>query len=244
MDLREFSLIEHLRELKKIIVRSAWGIFAGMLLVYHFTEVIFDFLRAPIAKYLPTSGLVFTAPMDKFMAHLKIAFFGGIILSCPWWLYQIWQFVSPGLYSREKKYAASFIISGSSLFLIGLAFSYYLVLPAAFEFLMNFGGSVDKPMITIDHYLSFILTTSAMFGVVFEMPLVLVLLGLMGFVSADFLRQKRRVAVVVLAFAAAVLTPAPDALSMVMMLVPMIGLYEVSIIIIAIMEKKKKSASN
>ena len=132
MENKEQTIVEHLRELRKRVVRSGWGIFVGMLLVYNFTDKIFDFLRAPIAKYLPSSGLVFTAPMDKFMAHLKIAAFGGLIIAGPWWLFQIWKFIAPGLYTREKKYAVTFICVGTLLFVTVISFCYFLVFPAAF----------------------------------------------------------------------------------------------------------------
>jgi sec-independent protein translocase protein TatC len=240
---QEMSLIEHLRELRKAIVKSAWGIVLGMIVLYNFTEPLFNFIRAPIAPYLPTSGLVFTAPMDKFMAHIKLAIFGGIILSCPWWLYQVWKFISPALYSKEKKYALAFISVGATLFVSGVAFTYYLVLPSSFEFLLGFGGNVDKPMITIDHYLSFVVTMCVVFGVVFEIPLVLVLLGAAGIVTADLLRKKRRIAIIILAFLAAILTPTPDAFSMLIMLVPMVAFYEISIVIIAITEKRRKTSA-
>lgn len=232
------SLTGHLTELRMRLIRVFWAIFLGMIVCYNFTETIFNWIRLPIAPYLPAGGLVFTAPMDKFIAHLKIAFFGGMVLTTPIWLYQIWKFVAPGLYEKEKKYAAGFIFSGSFLFILGNAFAYFVAFPAAFHFLMTYGGDVDKPMITIDHYLSFVVTTALMFGLSFELPLVLVLLGMMGIVDQRFLREKRRYAIVTLAAIAAVITP-PDLLSMVMMLVPMVFLYEISVVLVGFFEKKK-----
>lgn len=232
------SLIDHLVELRFRLVRSAWAIVIGMILCYNFTNQIFDFIRAPITPYLPTGGLVFTAPADKFIAHLKIAFFSGLIVACPFWMYQVWKFISPGLYSKEKKYTMGFIFSGTFLFLVGISFSYYLVMPAAFKFLMGYGGTTDQAMITIDQYLSFFVMTTLMFGLSFEMPLIIVILGMLGIVSAKFLREKRRFAVVLMAAIAAVITP-PDLLSMMMMLGPMLVLYEMSIILVRFFEAKK-----
>ncbi|GIL17143.1 MAG: sec-independent protein translocase protein TatC [Oligoflexia bacterium] len=235
------SLIEHLTELRIRLKNALFGALVGMIACYNFTEDIFNIIRSPIQPYLKGGGLVFTAPMDKFIAHLKIAFFGGVILACPWIIYQAWKFVAPGLYQKEKKYALGFIFSGTVLFLLGVAFSYFLVFPMAFEFLMNYGGSIDTPMITIDQYLSFIVTTSIMFGVSFELPLVLTILGMLGVIDQRFLREKRRYAIVGLAGLSAVFTP-PDLLSMVLMLVPMVALYEISVIIVGFFEKKKALA--
>ena len=231
------SLISHLAELRVRLIQSIYGILAGVALCYSFTNQIFDFMRAPIAPYLPMGGLVFTAPMDKFIAHLKIAFFGGVLLACPWWLYQIWKFIGPGLYKKERKVAVGFISSGTFLFVGGISFAYYIVFPMAFKFLMGYGGDVDKPMITIDQYMSFFLTTSVMFGFAFELPLILVTLGILGIIDQSFLKKKRRYAIVVLAAASAIMTP-PDLLSMLMMLGPMILLYEISVFFVGFFERR------
>ncbi|MGZ5279215.1 MAG: twin-arginine translocase subunit TatC, partial [Pseudobdellovibrionaceae bacterium] len=155
------------------------------------------------------------------------------------WIYQIWKFVAPGLYSKEKKYTITFLVFGSALFLCGVLFAYFLVFPAAFHFLMGYGGDVDKAMITIDQYLSFFVTTSLMFGLSFELPLIIGILGISGLVSSRFLRDKRRYAVVLLAFISALVTP-PDLLSMLMMLIPMVLLYELGVWIVYFAEKKKE----
>lgn len=232
------TLTQHLRDLRVCLIKSVWSIALFTCVAYYYSEFIFDFLRHPAIKYLPNGGLVFTHPMDKFMAHLKIAIFSGVIVAAPFWLYQVWAFIAPGLYQKEKKYAANFIFSGTALFLTGISFCYFLVLPAAFEFLFNFGSSIDKPMITISEYLEFVVQMSLMFGISFELPLVLVMLGITGLVSANFLRKQRRIAWLILAVVSALLTPTPDALSMFMMLIPMIFLFEIAIFLVARVEKK------
>lgn len=234
------TLVEHLRELRVRLVRSLYGILLGTVICYNFLAPILDVIRKPIQPYLPTGGLVFTAPIDKFMMGLKVSFFSGILLSCPWWLYQVWKFVAPGLYSNEKKYGVGFITSGTALFSIGISFAYFLVLPAAFHFLMAFGGDTDKPMITIDHYLSFFVTMLLVFGFAFQLPLVIVLLGMLGVVSQQFLREKRRYFVVGMSVVAAIVTP-PDAISMLMMLIPLLGLFEFSILIVGFFERKNQN---
>lgn len=236
------SLVEHLGELRTRIVYSGYALIIATLICYGFSEKIFHFVRLPIAPYLPSGGLVFTAPMDKFVAHLKLSFVCGVILSCPFWLYQIWLFVAPGLYQKERKYGMGFIGVGSLLFFLGTAFTYYIVLPMAFKFLMTYGGDIDKPMITIDHYLGFFTQMCLVFGLAFELPLVLVMLGLLGIVSQKFLREKRRYAIMTLAVMAAIITP-PDLLSMILMLVPMIVLYEIAVFFVGVFERKKALAA-
>jgi sec-independent protein translocase protein TatC len=231
------NLNEHLKELRARLIKSLWAVLIVAAVAYAYSEQLFDYLRLPAQKYLPSGGLVFTHPTDKFMAHLKIAIFSGLGLSCPVWLYQLWAFIAPGLYQKEKKYATLFILSGSLLMLLGISFCYFAVLPPAFEFLFNFGGSVDKPMITISEYLGFVVQMTLMFGVAFQLPLVLVLLGISGIVTSQFLRKQRRIAYFLLGILSAVLTPTPDALSMFMMLIPMIVLFEIAIFLVARVQK-------
>ncbi|MCS6837551.1 MAG: twin-arginine translocase subunit TatC [Bdellovibrionaceae bacterium] len=237
-DTGNMTLIDHLRDLKKTVVRSLWGIAIGFIICYQYTGPILDVIRAPITPYLPTGGLVFTGPIDKFFAHLKVAFYGGVILSAPWWLYQIWQFVAPGLYRHEKKATVTFIGVGSFLFATGVAFTYFLVFPMAFKFLMTFGGETDKPMITIDQYLSFFVWTSLSFGAAFELPLILVTLGMLGIVSHEFLKKNRKYAIVILSVITAIITP-PDVLSMLLMLVPLWILFDLSVFLVGVIEKRR-----
>ena len=233
------SLFEHLAELRVRLINCAYILIVATGLSYAFSERIFNFIRAPIQPYLPGGGLIYTGPLDKFIAHIKISFVCGVLISCPLWLYQVWKFVAPGLYQKERKYSLAFIVSGSVLFLLGAAFSYWVVLPMAFHFLMNFGGSIDKPMISIDQYLGFFTQTCLMFGVAFELPLVISILGLLGTVSHAFLTAKRRYAVMGLAVVSAVLSP-PDLMSMIMMLIPMLALFEIGVFVVKIVEKKRE----
>lgn len=235
---KNMSLIEHIGELRFRITRAAYGIFFGMCLAWGFSEKLFDLIRKPIQPYLPGGGLVYTGPIDKFMAHIKIAFVAGLIISAPWWLYHLWKFISPALYRNEKKMAAGFIFFGTFQFVLGVMFSYFVVLPMAFHFLMNFGGDVDKPMITIEHYLGFFTQTAVVFGLTFEMPVVISFLGMMGLVSQKFLKEKKKYAVVAITAISAVAAP-PDALSMVLLMVPLWVMYEISIVVVGLFEKKK-----
>jgi sec-independent protein translocase protein TatC len=241
-DEKNQTLVDHLTELRVRVIYCGYALIIATGACYGFSEKIFDFIRQPITPYLPNGGLVFTGPMDKFIAHLKIALTCGVIISSPFWLYQIWLFIAPGLYTKERKFTIGFIGSGTLLFLLGVSFSYFVVLPMAFHFLMTFGGDIDKPMITIDHYLSFFTQMCLMFGAAFEMPMVIILLGMLGIVSQKFLREKRRYAVMVLAVLSAVMAP-PDLLSMILMLVPMMILYEIAVFFVGFFEKKREIAA-
>lgn len=236
------TLVEHLSDFRNALIKSLYGIVITTCVAYYFSEEVFNIVRAPIQKYLPGGGLIYTAPMDKFIAHLMISLVVGLILACPVIFYQIWNFVAPGLYKHERKYALSFIVSGSSLFLLGVAFAYFFAIPMAFDFLFTFGGDLDKPMITIDSYMNFFAQFCLMFGFTFELPLVLTILGMLGIVSSKFLREKRRFAVMILAIVAAIVTP-PDVLSMTMMLVPLVAFYEISVILVTIFERRRVEAA-
>lgn len=235
---KNMSLIEHIGELRFRLTRAAFAIFFGMCLCWGFSEKLFDIIRKPIQPYLPNGGLVFTGPIDKFMAHIKIAFVAGLVVSAPFWLYQLWKFISPALYRNEKKMATGFIFFGTFQFILGVLFSYFVVLPMAFKFLMTFGGDIDKPMITIDHYLGFFTQTAVIFGLTFEMPVVITFLGMMGLVSQRFLKEKKKYAVVAITAISAVAAP-PDALSMILLMVPLWVMYEISIVVVGLFEKKK-----
>lgn len=236
----QYTLVEHLTELRTRLIRGLLAILVFAIGAWNFSEVLFDIVRAPILPYLPQEGLVFTAPMDKFLAHIKVAILSGVILSCPIWIYQTWKFIAPGLYKNERKFGLYFIFFGSFLFLSGVSFVYFVVYPLAFEFLLNFGGATDSAMITISDYLSFFMTTTLLFGAAFEMPLILTILGIAGIVTSDFLRSIRRFAIVIICVVSAFITP-PDVMSMVLLVLPLIGLYEVSILLVGWLGKKPES---
>lgn len=242
LDNDQMTLVEHLTELRYRLIKSLQGILVGVGVGLYFSEHIFAYIRKPILPYLgENQGLVFTGVLDKFISHLKVGVLAGVILTCPYWLYHVWQFVSPALYKKERKYMMGFIISGTILFLLGVCFVYFLVFPAAFQYLLNIGGAVDKPMITIDAYLSFFTLMVILFGLSFELPLVIVVLALLGLYDAEFLKKNRRIAIVILSAISAVVSP-PDALSMIFMWVPLVFFYEASIWIVHFMLKKKSTA--
>lgn len=237
---QEAPLVDHLTELRKRVINSIVFIGIGFIVCWFYKTEIFSYIRKPIHPYLPQTdgGLVFAAPTDMFFAYIKVASVAGVIISAPFWLYQLWMFVSPALYKEEKKFGFLFIFFGTLLFLSGVAFVYYVVYPAAFGFLLSFGGGPEKPMIHVDKYLSFITTTTLAFGTAFEMPLVLFLLALNGVISSSTLRNVRRYAIVIIATASAILTP-PDVFSQILMIIPLYSMYEGTILVIAFMEKRR-----
>lgn len=236
----EMNLIQHIAELRFRVIRAGLCIIVGTLICWGLSEHIFDIIRHPIARYLPQGGLVFTGPLDKFIAHIKIALISGTMISAPFWLYQLWKFISPALYKNEKKFAVGFILFGTIQFALGILFCYFIVFPMAFKFLMTFGGDIDKPMITINSYLGFFTHTAILFGLTFQMPVIITFLGVMGVISQAFLKKYRRYAIVAMAALSAIAAP-PDALSMVLLLVPLWFMYELSVFLVGVFQKKSEA---
>ncbi len=230
---------DHIVELRDRVIKMLLIMAVGSLICFMYSELLFEIIKAPISPYLK-NGLAYTGVMDKFVAHIKVSIVAGCILTAPFWLFQLWKFIAPGLYNKEKTFALSMIGFGTLLFISGVSFVYFLVLPACFDFLMNFGGQTDVAMITIDNYVNFFTTMSLVFGFMFELPLVLVLLGLMGIITYETLINIRRYMIVIFAILSGVLTP-PDLMSQIFLLVPLCILYELSIIILKYFVKQNNS---
>jgi sec-independent protein translocase protein TatC len=242
MDEKKLPLTTHLQELRKRLVLSFIAVGAGFALCYAFAESIFDILSAPLLKMMPTGGsLIFTSVAEAFFTYMKVAFIAGLILASPFVLYQVWAFVAPGLYRHEKKYVVPFVLAGSFFFALGIFFGYYIALPIGFKFLLGFATDFIKPMPSMKEYLSFSIKFLLAFGLIFEFPVVLVLLARIGVVDAKTLARQRKYAILLIFIFAAILTP-PDIISQVILALPMIGLYELSILLSRIFGKKSASA--
>ena len=238
MDEKKLPLTTHLQELRKRLIFSFVAIGAGFLLCYAFAESIFDILAAPLIKMMPTGGsLIFVSVAEAFFTYMKVAFIAGLILTSPFVLYQIWAFVAPGLYRHEKRYVVPFVLAGSFFFALGILFGYYVALPVGFKFLLGYATDFIKPMPSMKEYLSFSIKFLLAFGLVFEFPVVLVLLARIGIVDAKTLARQRKYAILLIFIFAAVLTP-PDVISQVMVALPLMGLYELSILLSRIFGKK------
>ena len=242
MDEKKLPLTTHLQELRKRLILSFVAVAGGFALCYTFAEKIFNILAAPLLEMIPTGGsLIFTSVAEAFFTYMKVAFIAGLILASPFVLYQIWAFVAPGLYRHEKKYVVPFVLAGSFFFAIGILFAYYVALPIGFKFLLGFATDFIKPLPSMKEYLSFSIKFLLAFGLVFEFPVVLVLLARIGVVNAKTLARQRKYAILLIFVFAAILTP-PDIVSQVIVALPMIGLYELSILLSKLFGKKSPPA--
>jgi sec-independent protein translocase protein TatC len=238
MDEKKLPLTAHLQELRKRLILSFIAIGIGFFVCYALKESLFDILAAPLLKVMPKGGaLIFTSVSEAFFTYMKVAFIAGIILTSPFILYQIWAFIAPGLYQKEKKYVIPFVLGGSFFFVLGILFGYYVVIPIGFKFLLGYATDFIKPMPSMKEYLSFSIKFLLVFGLVFEFPVVLVLLARIGVVDAKTLARQRKYAILLIFIFAAVMTP-PDIISQVLMALPLMGLYELSILFSKFIGKK------
>jgi sec-independent protein translocase protein TatC len=237
----KMSFLEHLDELRKRLVHIAVYITVGFLASWFFAKQIYNFLAVPITKALPAGAkLVFTKPTDPFILYMKVAFLAGIFLTLPLTLYEVWKFIAPGLYRKEKKYVVPFLVSSMVLFLLGAAFCYYIVLPPTFKILIEMGSSFT-PMILINDYLDMTNMMLLGFGGIFEMPVLAAFLSMFGLVTAGFLWRKFQYAIVVIVILAAVISPTQDAFNLMVWTAPMLLLYIISIGAAAIFGWRRKN---
>ena len=226
------SFLDHLEELRKRLVYSIIAVAAGFFLCWGYAENIFALMQKPIMDALHRNGmpekLVYLNPTEPFNLYLKIGFMAGLFVASPVVLYQLWLFISPGLYRNEKKYVFPFMISTVSLFLAGGLFGYKMVYPAALDFLIGYGKQF-QPMITIGEYTDLFLTIIIGLGAIFEMPILVFFLALMGIVSPGWMWRNVRYSILVIFVIAAIVTPTPDIVNMCVFAAPMVALYIVSI---------------
>lgn len=240
MDEKKQPLTSHLQELRKRLVLSFIAVAAGFVLCYAFSQDLFDILCKPLLKVMPSgSSLIFTSVAEAFFTYMKVAFIAGIILASPFVLFQVWAFVTPGLYRHERRYVIPFVAAGSFFFALGILFAYFVVIPVGFKFLLGYATDFIKPMPSMKEYLSFSIKFLLAFGLVFEFPVILVLLARIGVVDAKMLARHRKYAILLIFIFAAVMTP-PDVISQLLMAIPLMGLYELSIILSKIFGKKTK----
>jgi sec-independent protein translocase protein TatC len=238
MDEKKLSLTAHLQELRKRLILSFIAVGAGFILCYAFADSIFNILALPLLKVMPAGGsLIFTSVAEAFFTYMKVAFIAGLILASPFVLYQIWAFVAPGLYQKEKRYVVPFVSLGSLFFAMGILFGYFVAIPFGFKFLLGYASDFIKPMPSMKEYLSFSIKYLLAFGLVFAFPDVLLHLARIGVIDAKMLARQRKYAILLIFVFAAVMTP-PDLISQVLMALPLIGLYELSILLSKFFGKK------
>ena len=242
------SLLEHLEELRRRIIYSFLYIAGGFGVCWWFHEQIFAMMQKPIMQALHNhhmeQKLVYLNPTDAFNMYLKVAFLAGIFVASPFVLYQVWAFIAPGLYRNERRYVLPFMFSTVGLFVGGGYFGYRMVYPAALDFLIGF-SSQFTPMITIGEYTDLFLTIIAGLGLVFEMPILVFFLSLMGILTAGWMWRNLRYSILVIFIIAAIITPTTDIMNMCIFAAPMIVLYLVSIAIAWFVhptQRKKRAA--
>jgi sec-independent protein translocase protein TatC len=236
----KLSFIDHLRDLRKRLSRALLGVVVGMALVGGFVERIFHWLMEPVLVSLPESAraLHYTSYVEPLMVYLKVALYGGIFAAAPWVLWQLWLFVAPGLYKREKRVVVPFLFFGTLLFYGGAAFCYFVIMPAAFPAMASIASDASlAPVLTMSAQLSLVLAMLLGFGVVFEVPVVIAFLSMVGLVNAKMLAKYRRYAVILNVVAAAIITPTGDPLNLALMAVPMILFYEIGIVLARVLGK-------
>ena len=237
----EMPFLDHLEELR---VRLLWslgaimvGALAGVVLTMQFG--LMELLVRPIQPYLPGGRLVFTSPTEAFVATFKVGLFLGILLALPVVFYHFWRFVAPGLLENEQRIFVPAVLASLALFGGGVALAFLVVIPVGLRFFLTFQTQAFQPFISVGEYLSFTMRVALAFGIVFETPLVIVLLSYLGVLRASVLARFRRHAIVAIAILSAVLTPSPDALSMLLMFGPFYLLYEGSVQAALVMERRR-----
>lgn len=233
----KMPIVKHLEELRTRLVRASIMIGICFAAALYFTKDIIKILKKPLAN----AELIFISPAEAFWVTFKIAFLVGIIFSLPVVLYELWKFIAPGLKMNERKYGVIFVSSSFVLFVMGLVFCAYLILPFALSFLISYGLDVGmKPMISAGNYIDFVLKFSIAFGLIFELPLAITILSKMGYIEPQTLSKHRKYAILVAFLVAAILTPTPDIFNQILMAIPIIILFEIGLISARIFGKKRE----
>ena len=234
------TFLEHLDELRKRLIASIIGIAVGCIVSFIFLNRIFDFITRPMHEMLPQgSSLITTEPSEYFMLYFKVGFLIGLLIAIPFVLYQVWLFVAPGLYSHEKRFAIPFVLFASIFFFAGAAFSHYIAFKVTWQFFIGFRGEYIAFMPKLSSAFSLYVKMLIGFGIVFQMPVLVMALARMGVVSAGFLMRQFKYAILIIFILGAVLSPGGDVASQLIMAGPMIVLYVFSVGVAWVFQKRK-----
>ena len=224
----KMSFFDHLSELRKRIINSLIAIGLGVVVGFLFAEKVISFLVRPMVRALQDAHLgdklVYTSPTGFVTVLIHGSFYLGFVLASPFVLYQLWLFIAPGLYRHERKAVLTFVVSATLLFLAGIAFAYWIMLPYVLKFLISFQGPF-QPLISINEYFDLILVVLIGLGLIFELPVIVFFLSLFGLVTPKFLWKNARYAILIITIVAAIVTPSPDATTMLIFMAPMVLLY-------------------
>lgn len=236
----EQPLMAHLEELRKRLIRILIALGIVFSFCYWKSVYLFNFIKKPLVFYLPpNSTLSMLKLTEGFLTELKLSFMAAVFFAMPYILYELWKFIAPGLYAHEKKYVSGFVISASILFFSGAFFCYEFVLPIAFKFFLTYATDGISANLSLSWYLSFVVKIMLGFGVVFELPVIVFFLAKIGIVNHKMLKKYRGYSIVGIFLIAAILTP-PDVVSQVLMAIPLLFLYELSIFVAKIFGKKEE----
>ena len=230
MDDDKVPFTDHLEELRSRLIVCFIAVGIGFFVCYGFKVKLFEILIAPLISAMGKGEkLIFTAIPEAFFTYLKVSLLGGLMLSAPVVIYEFWMFVAPGLYKKERRILFPIILLSTIFFVGGALFGYFVVFPFGFQFLLGFASDTIRPMPTMKEYLGFSAKLLLAFGLVFELPLVITSLARLGLVTVNFLKKNRKYAILIFFIGAAILTP-PDVVTQIMMALPLMGLYEISIL--------------
>jgi sec-independent protein translocase protein TatC len=233
------TFLEHLEDLRKRLFYSFIAILVAVIPAWTFSRQLYDLLARPVTQYLPEgTRMAFTTLAAPFMLYLKVSFLAAVFVTSPFVFYQLWMFISPGLYQREKKYVIPFVFFTSFFFILGALFGYYIVFPWACRFFINLGKDF-QPVITVDQYFNFALKVLLGIALVFELPTLVYFLSKIGLVTSRWMVKNFKYAVLIAFVVAALITPTPDMVTQSIVAVPMIALYGLSILIAMVVGKRK-----
>ncbi|MEW5977770.1 MAG: twin-arginine translocase subunit TatC [Acidobacteriota bacterium] len=235
----KMSFLEHLDELRHRLIVSLSAIGIGFVLCFSFARQIYNFLAFPITQHLDGHKLVYTNPIEPFTIYMKVALIAAIFLTSPVVLWQVWLFVSPGLYAKEKRFAIPFVLSSSILFLLGGAFAYKIAFPMSLQFLINYAQAFE-PMVKVDEYFGLALTVILGCAIIFQIPILIFFLSILGIVNARFLIRNLRYAILIIFITAAIITPTPDIPTMMIFAMPMLMLYLVGVAVAWVFGRKRE----
>jgi sec-independent protein translocase protein TatC len=242
----KMSFFDHLTELRKHLIHSLVAVGIGLVFGLYFSDKAFYFLARPMLKALRDAKmedrLIYTSPLGPLQLFITVGLYLGIVIASPYVLYQIWLFVAPGLYRHERRAVTTFILSSLLLFLAGMAFAYFIMLPMTLSFLISFPGPY-RAMISMNDYFDMTLVILLGLGIVFQLPVLIFFLSLFGIVTPKFMWNNFRYAVLIIAIVAAVVTPTTDAFTMTIFMAPMILLYVLGIGVSALVVRKKRQAA-